>query len=218
MVAIVAIIMAIVPFNAFASKIEKSDLEKMSVKELKELRDSINEILGDDGESSKEEFGSLTGTLTYFYNDFKGNVADADSSVVLVSKDLKNADINTDDLYDFEIGAKYTDPEFGEGVFFTHVGGTGTYTIGHIPAGEYRVLLVSGQTTCEQWFDATSDDGETDPSYYEGIGSGFAGLIDEEDATKIGEAVNVHKYTFEDVTIYAGESTTLDYDFGMTYA
>ncbi len=86
--AIVAIIMVTIPFNAFASKIEKSDLEKMSVKELKELRDSINEILGDDGESSKEQFGSLTGTLTYFYNDFKGNVADADSSVVLVVVDL----------------------------------------------------------------------------------------------------------------------------------
>ena len=212
-----AVCLAVAPVSVLAEETDYSYLEDMSVKELKELRDEINKILGDEGASSSvSEFGSLSGTLTYFYNDYKGNVADADSSVLLVSKELDKADINTEGLIDFAIGTKYEEPKFGEGVYFVHVGGTGTYNIGHLPAGEYVALLISGQAKGQGWFDATNDS-ETDPKFYEGIASGFGDLLNEDDAMKIAEAVLWAKYTFKDVTIYGGENTTLDYDFGMTY-
>ena len=212
-----AVSLVVAPVVVMAEKTDYSYLEDMSVKELKELRNEINKILGDNGAPSQDnEFGVLSGSLTYFYNDYKGHVADADSTVILVSKDLHNADINTATLFDFNVQAKYEEPNFGEGVYFVHVGGTGTYNIGHLPAGDYLALLISGQASGRGWFDAT-DNGETDPKFYEGIASGFNDLLNEEDAVKIAEAIHWYKYEFKDVTIYGGETTILDFDFGTTY-
>ena len=61
-----AVCLAVVPVSVLAEETDYSYLEDMSVKELKELRDAINEILGD-GESSE-----TTSTETE-YKDEYGN-------------------------------------------------------------------------------------------------------------------------------------------------
>ena len=52
---ITAACLAVAPVSVFAEETDYSYLEDMSVKELKELRDAINEILGDGGETDNEK-------------------------------------------------------------------------------------------------------------------------------------------------------------------
>lgn len=212
---LIVVCFSLIPVTVFAEPIERSDLEEMSVKELKELRDMINDILGDGGgsSSSTSEYGNLTGTLTYYYNDYKGHVADAESTVLLIPIDADELDINTSNLIRMEYAESQ---DFGDDVYFVKVNGMGTYTINHIPQGDYQILFVSGQTKGQGWFDAT-ENGNTDPKFYQGIASRFEGRITEDDALAIAEAIAFSQYSFQKVTIYAGETITLDYDFGMTY-
>ncbi|MBQ1490697.1 MAG: hypothetical protein IIZ39_01950, partial [Blautia sp.] len=160
-------------------------------------------------------FGSMTGTITYFYNDFKGHVADEGTLVLLIPDKAKNLDIDTSDyLGAFNVSAPHID--LGSKVYWTTVNGLGNYTLTHVPAGDYQVFLVSGQTSDEGWFDAT-DDGETDPAFYKRIANGFGGRLKKSDALKLAEAVVWNQYTFKNITIYANETSNMDYDFGMTY-
>lgn len=210
-----AVCLVVAPMSVAAEETDYSYLEEMSVKELKELRDVINELLGDGGgnSSSTSEYGNLTGTLTYYYNEYKGHVADSQSTVFLVPIDAKELDINTEKL----INMKYDgDSDFGKEIYNVQANGMGTYTINHIPEGEYQVLFISGQTSGQGWFDATDDAG-TDPQFYQDIASMFEGRIKEDDALAIAEAIAYSQYSFQTVTIYGGETVTLDYDFGMTY-
>lgn len=160
-------------------------------------------------------FGSLTGTITYFYNDFKGHVADEGTTVILIPDQAKKLDIDTSGcIAMLSISGSHLD--LGPKVFVTTVNGLGSYTLTHVPAGDYLVFLVSGQTSAKGWFDYT-DDGETDPAFYKRIAEGFGGRLKKDDALKLAEGVVWNQYTFKHVTIYAGEASNLDYDFGMTY-
>ena len=121
--------LAAVPVSVVAEETDYSYLEDMSVKELKELRDAINEILGDDGgivTNSGSEYGTVTGSITYNYNDYKGHVADADSTVILIPTDAENIDINTDGLVSMSIQSDFA---FGDGVYYATVNGMGAFTI-----------------------------------------------------------------------------------------
>ena len=69
---VTAIFLAITPVTVLADKIERSDLEEMSVKELKELRDMINDILGDNGGSANDIYSKHNHLdfCTYEFGDF----------------------------------------------------------------------------------------------------------------------------------------------------
>ena len=216
---IIAIILTIcLAFTTLTSGAEENKyayLEDMPVKELKELRDAINELLGDSdvGTTSASGFGTLTGTITYYYNQYKGHVPDTESTIIMVKNDAENLDINTNGLGMIQISGDSHD--FGDGVYSTQVNGNGVFTIGHIPEGEYFALIVSGQTSGSSWFDCDTDAEKEE--YYKSIGSGWEGRLKEEDATAIGRSVVWLKYKFQKISIYGGETTTFDYDFGTTY-
>ena len=56
-----AVCLAIAPMSILAEETEGTDysyLEDMSVKELKELRDAINKVLGDDGGTTEEDIAA----------------------------------------------------------------------------------------------------------------------------------------------------------------
>ena len=167
-------------------------------------------------DTQSKGFGTLTGTITYYYNDYKGHVADTESTVLLIPDEAQDLDIRTSGLIGtFDIDAKYS-MDLGPDVYWVQTNGMGTYSLSHIPEGDYLVLIVSGQTKGQGWFDATND-GETKPSFFEGIASGFGDRLQDDDALALAEEVRWAKYRFDKVSIYAGETSYLDYDFGMTY-
>ena len=162
-----------------------------------------------------EKYGKLTGTVTYLYNNYRGHVADVNSTIILVPYYSANMDINTSHLIDLKYDGDTFD--FGENVYSGQVNGLGTYTINHIPEGKYRVLIVSGKTSTQGWFDATDNNLNTDPKYLRSIALGWVGRIREDDALTIAKAITFHKFAFGTVSIIADDETVLDHDFGITY-
>ena len=213
-----AVCLVIAPMSVPAEETDYSYLEDMSVKELKALRDAINEILGDGGGSvanSGSEYGSVTGSITYYYNDYKGHVADVNSTVILIPTDAENLDINTDGLIGMSVQSDFAS---GDGVYYAAVNGMGTFTINHIPAGEYLIWIASGNTNTGAWFDVyDGEDEEAIVPYYKSVAAQASGLLTEEDAYNIADAIGPNKSHYDNVTVYGGETTVFDYDFGYTY-
>lgn len=162
-----------------------------------------------------ETYGTITGNITYYYNQYRGHVADTGAYVVLVPKDgsAKNANLTSVLYTSAEKLEKYH-------IYVSKVDGMGYYTINHVATGEYRVLIISNETTSGEWFDAYDDSISDAPDwYYDNIAGEFYwnGYLSKKTAMDIVERVMMFKYYIQDVSIYKNETTTLSHDFGITY-
>lgn len=157
-------------------------------------------------------YGSISGNVTYYYNQYQGHKADTGARVILIPTDgsAKNANVtpysSESDLNKYHI-------------YIGKVDGIGNYTINHIPIGNYKVLMISSETSYGGWF-AAYDDAISDApqSYYDNIAkSYYPSYLSQLTALAFADSVSFHKFYKTDVTIYRNEATILSHDFGMTY-
>jgi len=147
--------------------------------------------------TEKAKFGTVTGEVTYKYNDYVGNRGDAGATVLLISKNVKSLPDNlaygmTNDLPD--------------GCYATEASGSGTYTFNNIPVGEYVLIFISENTT-------------PDPSTVAGFynwGVTVYNMFSEEGQKRASDFVLLHKIHNIDITVTEGQ-VTYSHDFGLTY-
>lgn len=158
-------------------------------------------------------YGKVSGNITYFYNNYWGNRGDTGAKVLLVPTNGKARKYNFD-LYTNSNELKK------RGVYLATVDGRGEYVLNHIPTGTYKVLIISNKTTTGAWFKAFKDSISDAPtSYYDRIAKKFyPKCLNKKTALKIMKwSVGPNKYTTATIKVYKNETTTLSYDFGMTY-
>lgn len=100
----------------------------------------------------KVAYGSISGNITYFYNNYRGYVADTGAKVFVIDDNSK-------------VVGKAT------------VNGQGNYTIQHIPVGDYFVVISSKESKSEDVLYGTFYD-----EFYNEYGEflNVAGRVDEE--------------------------------------
>gem|GEM_PF-2571812 len=144
-----------------------------------------------------EKVGSVTGTVTYKYNNYVGNKPDTDATVILISKKVEALD---DSL---ALGSTYDLPE---GCFSTKVDGTGKYLIDNVPVGDYVLLLISKNTNS-----GISNNG------WLSFG-GFVYYKFTEEGQKTADSFAfLHKIKNANITVEADKTLTFSHDFGITY-
>ena len=150
-----------------------------------------------DTDSSYVAYGTISGTITYKYNDFVGNRGDSGALILLISKDVKS-------LPD-RLGLAMTSEKV-DGLYDTKADGNGNYVFNHIPAGEYYIVVLSKNTN-------------EDPSKVAGYRSwGPAyGLFSEEGQNNALLTAKTRKIRNDNIVVYGDETTNFSYDFGITY-
>lgn len=145
-----------------------------------------------------QKFGSLTGTITYKYNNYIGNRGDTGSKVYLVSKDVKQLPS------EIALGIKYNKPE--EKIYCLEVDGNGNYTFNNILVGEYYLVIISKNTNNNPSLDL-----------WHHWGFDFYDLFTDEDKGSAKSTVKLHKIESTTVSILENQQTVFSHDFGITY-
>ena len=141
--------------------------------------------------------GTVTGEVTYKYNNYVGNRGDAGSTVLLISKNIESL---PDEL---AYGSTYDLPE---GCYATEVSGSGNYTFNNIPTGEYVLIFISKNTS-------------PNPSISAGFyywGNTVYEMFSEEGQETASNYSRLHKIHNIDITVTEGQ-VTYSHDFGITY-
>lgn len=174
------------------------------------ITSSIDNIVANCTIQVNQAYGSVSGNITYYYNDFKGSVPDTGSVVILIPEDGTAKSMPTFKFFtEWLMESSIKDCNKYK-VFSTSVDGTGSYSISNIPIGKYIIFVKSRKTTSEVW--------AANPDAYPGrIALFLYGYINDENADKLGEAVGYNKYTRNTITITKDKDTKFSHDFGITY-
>ena len=155
-----------------------------------------------------ETYGSVSGNVTYLYNNYRGHVADEGALVYLIPSDGSAKDY---------VQSSYTSLRFGPpsdinqyGIYAAKVDGTGAFLIQNVPSGEYIVFIISDETSDEDWF----DDKE---GYYASARRLIAPYLNNTTAQALSEAVGYNKYYADRITVFSDKETSYSHDFGITY-
>jgi len=146
----------------------------------------------------KIKTGSISGNVTYKYNNYVGNKPDTGTVVFLISKKVTS-------LPD-SMGYGWTrDVDDYEGVYATEVDGSGNYILNDIPVGEYYIVLISENTNTGK----------------QNAGAMYWGpvynMFSEEGKERADSQAFMSKIEYESVTISEGKTTSFSHDFGITY-
>lgn len=155
------------------------------------------------------EFGDITGNVTYYYNDYRGNVPDVGAMVILIPRNGQALALeNTSSINWFVYPTRSWNDEYG--IYGAKVDGTGQYYISGVPAGEYALYIISENTTDGTWF--------RDKDYYESIITATARHnLSENSSQSLAKAIGYNKYDWQLVTIRDRFTTHASADFGITY-
>lgn len=155
----------------------------------------------DDQKDIEPAMGTVSGEVTYIYNNFVGSKPDTDSNVILIPK---NVDVSSLSLWIFLVGlADKDDP-----VYETTVSGLGNYSI-NVPVGDYWCIIISKNTNEKSL-------GSYDSQAQKSFGTLYDQLTeDQRDAG--GNMASLRKTRTFDVTVLKDKTTTCSYDFGITY-
>ena len=143
-----------------------------------------------------EKTGSVTGTVTYKYNNYVGNKPDTDSIVYLISKKVESLPDS------IALGGTYNIPE---GCFATKVDGTGKYQIDNVPIGDYVAVLLSKNT----------NSGSKSGSLYWGYS--VYNKFSEKGKEYADTTCYLQKIEYKNITVEADKTVTFSHDFGITY-
>ena len=157
-----------------------------------------------------KKYGSVSGNITYFYNDFRGNVSDTGAIIILISKD--GTAKNMPDLsYYVEWSMPSSINRYNDyGVYATKVDGTGKYSFNNVPVGDYKIVVLSAKTTSELAF-------ENRDSYANGLADNVSQYINKTNASYLGKYVGYNKFKTDSISVGKGKDTYYGHDFGMTY-
>ncbi len=155
-----------------------------------------------------QKVGSVTGTVTYKYNDYIGHKPDTGTDIILI-KDIEEPGTLIKDLpqrLPDELGLGLVSSSAEDGIYGTTVDGNGNYIFEDIPIGDYYIVLISK---------ATNDN----PMYVGGLetwGIPYC-LFTEKGKNNALLTAKVYRTRNGRVTIKENKSTTFSYDFGITY-
>lgn len=182
----------------------------------------------------KDTYGTVTGNVTYHYNQYRGYVPDTGSVAILINgrynfqdgrhgyEEIKDDELGDLDSTDIEyLNSKAIDGLKRIGIYATKVDGNGNFTFNHVPTAEnYNLIIISKETTTGGWFDYYDDSiSDASDEYYEYVANQI-GLYDWNDyklRNLISRAVGYHAYTSKDVTVYKNETTHITHEFPYTY-
>lgn len=189
----------------------------MTSDEVMELLERINSLEEkyaqlEAGESviNEEQYGAVSGNVTYYYNDYKGNVADTGSHVVLIPKDGTALTAPDVESYMMWINSATYDNYSDYKIYGTKVDGMGTYNIQNVLTGEYYILIWSDKTTSERWYNNCED-------YRKQISNGLEDGLSSGNAESFAEVIAFSKYTIDTISVRADQTTVFSHDFGITY-
>lgn len=143
----------------------------------------------------KVKTGSVTGNITYKYNNYVGNRPDTGSVVFLISKDVKSLPDSIARGWTFDV-------DQCDGVYATEVDGSGNYTLNDIPVGEYYIVIISDNT----------NSGSTSGAAYWIVYH----LFSTEGKSLADNTCRMHKITSSTITIQEEKNITFSHDFGIT--
>ena len=181
----------------------------------------------------KDTYGTVTGNVTYHYNQYRGYVPDTGSVVILINirHDFPDGRHGYDEIKDDELsGLNSTDIEYLNstaidelkqiGIYATKVDGNGNFTFNHVPAAEYyNLIIISKETSTEGWFDYYDESiSDASDEYYEYVADELGLFSDDQKLRNlISRAVGFHAYTSKDITVYKNETTHITHEFPYTY-
>jgi frataxin-like iron-binding protein CyaY len=152
-----------------------------------------------------ESYGSISGSVTWQYNDFIGTKPDTGAYIALIPMDIEELEGKDHDAFSLLLDTKGED-----GIYTIEVDGNGEYVMNDIPAGEYGVLIVSKNTTSGLRF----DDEKAWNSIIDGIVSTF---LSEEQLENLKTCIGYNSINFNIINIKANKTNIYSHDFGNTY-
>ena len=144
----------------------------------------------------KIKTGSVTGTVTYKYNDYVGNKPDTDAKVLLISKSVTSLPDSV------ALGLISSLPD---GCYGTKVDGSGKYQFDNIPVGDYYIVIISKNT----------NSGSENGSLYWGFS--VYNMFSKDAQETANNTCWLHKIKSTSITVKEGQTSTFSHDFGITY-
>ncbi|TVX86805.1 hypothetical protein [Paenibacillus agilis] len=178
-----------------------------TVKEKKNETQEIEEAIEQQREESNsndyetDETGTISGVITWQYNDVIGTKPDVGAKIVLLKPNPK-------EKYNVPLLAGSSTGELvhGNGVYEAKADGYGNYIINDIPVGEYIYIINSHKTTSE--FDNKLPKADSDL---------IKQLLTEEQIKDTVTFLEIFNYKIGKVEIKNGKTTTISHDFGYTH-
>ena len=92
-------------------------------------------------------FGDITGNVTYFYNNYRGDVSDTGAKVILIPMNGRALGLKmSKDEYTKWLITPSSSWNEKYGIYGSKVDGKGEYYISDVPAGEYVFFVISNET------------------------------------------------------------------------
>ena len=148
--------------------------------------------------------GTVSGTITYKYNNYRGHVGDTGAHIILIPTDTNTKDYENSEAV---MGIAGT---YESGIRVTKVDGTGNYTFNYVPSGNYHMIVVSGNTTSSLFFD--------NKEYVEeSLKNAYSKYFNDSDLSTFILFTELQKYTSTSVKVTENYNFVFSYDFGTTY-
>lgn len=175
-------------------KNKKYDSALNIFKDIEDYKDSKSKFKEAKIGYGKEHTGTMSGLISWKYNNFVGNRGDTGAKIFAVNLETHEA---TDSLIDMNA------PQGTNGIWISTADGNGNYKIDKIPCGNYAVFIVSNNTNGNY------------PEY-----KTLDSVISQKEWITI-ETINNKAFIrsvkyYNNIQINENEETTLSYDFGLT--
>lgn len=158
----------------------------------------------------KNNYVSVSGNVTWYYNKYKGNVSDTGAIVLLISKSgLAKEMPDLTSYVNWKITPiinSYND----YGIYCTEVDGKGSFVFNKVLCDEYLVFIISNNTTSGDAFNDKT-------AYQDQITKSVKPYVNDNNASMLGEIVGYNKYTVKSVSVEKGLLNVFSHDFGVTY-
>lgn len=166
-----------------------------------------------------QSYGTVSGSVTWHYNQYKGYVADTNAKVFLVPKDGSASTYKHDNDFSFSYPSYSFMQELQNNyIYCAEVDGSGNYVINNVPIGEYITLIISHNSKGSAWFDAYDDSISDAPdSYYESIADNFGTCLNSSTALALAKSTIMYRYTFGSIVVQRNQNVTLSHAFPYTY-
>lgn len=200
-VAVIIFIVCIIQTKSFRYKLSSGLLKNKKYESalnifnnLDDYKDSKNKLKEAKICYGKEHTGTMTGLISWKYNNFVGNRGDTGAKIFAVNLEIHEP---SDSLID-------TNATQGtNGIWISTVDGNGNYKIDKIPCGNYAVFIVSNNANGNY------------PEY-----NALDSVISQKEWLTI-QTINNKTFIrsikyYNNIQINENEETTLSYDFGFT--
>ncbi len=153
-------------------------------------------------------YGSVTGNVTYHYNQYRGYVPDTNARVFLIPKNRNAKGFNIK-YTDFTVLSSTLLKKY---VYSGKVDGRGNYAINHVPTGQYVAVIVSENTTDGNWFNASDK-----KTFYTNRSKKFKNVLNDFSAFRLSKSIGMYQWSIGTLAVYKGEKTGYSHAFGYTY-